>query len=124
MQFYNILDQNSKSVLLDVIAELGPSVGPEILCECSKQFKEKSRKILVTTGGPKPSPSQLVLEDATETRKLLTCLGILSAFETDQHQVIFLLSHLPPSNSAIFSIREKTICVSFFCETEAVFKTA
>ena len=99
MQFYIRLGQNAKSVLLDVIAELGPSVGPEILRECSKHFKEKARKILVTTGGPKPSPNQLVLEDANETRKLLTCLGILSAFETDQHQVTrsrqFGILHLP-----------------------------
>ena len=91
---YSKLNQKSKSIFLDVVVEMGKSVGPQIILECSTNFKEKARRVLTTTKGSIPDPSSLVLEDAVETRKLLNCLGILAAFETDEHNVRIHFFHL------------------------------
>ena len=89
MNLYNNLDQPTKSVFLDVVAELGSSTGPEIVRECSKKLQEKARHIMTASNAKSSThdSSKSVPEDANETRKLLNCLGIFSSLDQSENQV-------------------------------------
>ena len=89
MKLYNNLDQTSKSIFLDVVAELGNLTGPEIVRECSKRFQEKARHIMIVSNAKSSTPdlSKTVPDDTNETRKLLNCLGIFSSLDLSENQV-------------------------------------
>jgi hypothetical protein len=82
-------------VALDVAAELGSAASPELASECSRRFKQSSRRILTTSAtkssevaeSPFPDP-----ENAPETRKLLACLGTFASCDRHPLQVSNLFS--------------------------------
>ena len=82
MKFYDLLTNPIKSVFLDVVAESAEDVSSVIVGELVQRFKLKSGRIL-TTSNTKSSSDQsskgLELDDSNETRKLLSCLAILSS---------------------------------------------
>lgn len=66
---YDQLTEECKSVLLDIIAELGIKSSPQVISRLVLIFKNKSKSILTTcktSSGPEP--------EAFETRKILSCL--------------------------------------------------
>ena len=81
MKFYDQLSQPSKSVLLDVVAESAEDASPGVVAGLEKRFKQKSARILTTSNtksSSDPVSKGLDLEDSNGTRKLLSCLAILS----------------------------------------------
>ena len=81
MKFYDQLSHPSKSVLLDVVAESAEDASTGVVAGLEKRFKQKSARILTTSNtksSSDPVSKGLDLEDSNETRKLLSCLAILS----------------------------------------------